>query len=254
MGAYRFHDGNGTPCSLKVNMEAGIPELKGLRVHLLEQGRTDVAQSLQRFFKYPVLCYGIPASELKIIARHYAPNLKDKVSLWKACSELWQSQYQEEALIACDWALRAKKHYTQGDFSLFETWMSHFVNNWATCDTLGNHPMGSLLLKYPELVPKLYTWAASSHPWLKRGAAVSLIVPARKGHFWPEAQKIIQELWEDPDPLVQKGYGWLLKTYSVTRPHDVVATIENGKNTMPRTALRYAIEKLDAETRKELLQ
>lgn len=228
--------------------------LLALRDHLKQQGRPEVAASLQRFFRYPVPCYGIPAEELKQIARAYAPATKDKAALWALCDALWQSQYQEEALIACNWALKAKKQYSPEDFKVFEKWMSQDVKNWATCDTLGNHPIGSLLISFPELLPALRTWALSSHPWLKRGAVVSLIVPARKGLFLQEALDIVQLLWEDENDLVQKGYGWLIKTYSVTYPKEVIAAIEARKSTMPRTALRYAIEKLDPITRKKILQ
>jgi 3-methyladenine DNA glycosylase AlkD len=229
-------------------------DLHALRAHLRRQARPEVATSLQRFFKYPVPCYGIPAAELKKIARDFAPKNQDKTALWIQCTSLWRSQYQEEALIACEWALRMKKHYSPEDFSVFEDWMQNEVKNWATCDTLGNHPIGTLLLAFPSLLPRLREWARSPDLWLKRGAAVSLIVPARKGLYLKEALEIANLLWEDENDLVQKGYGWLLKTHTEKFPEEVIKAIEARKNTMPRTALRYAIEKLDPITKKIILQ
>ena len=79
---------------------------------------------------------------------------------------------------------------------------------------------------------------------MRRGAAVSLIVPARKGLFLPEIFEIATILLNDTDDMVQKGYGWMLKVASQSYQQQVYGFVMHHRLTMPRTALRYAIEKM----------
>ena len=57
-------------------------------------------------------------------------------------------------------------------------------------------------------------------------------------------------LLTDADDMVQKGYGWLLKSASATREQEVFDYVIKNKSVMPRTALRYAIEKMPPERKK----
>ena len=67
----------------------------------------------------------------------------------------------------------------------------------------------------------LRKWASHPNRWVKRGAAVSLIIPVRKGLFLPEVFEIAEILLLDSDDLVQKGYGWMLKAASESHPREV---------------------------------
>lgn len=109
---------------------------------------------------------------------------------------------------------------------------------------LCNHTIGSFVMKYPEYIEELKRWATSLHRWTKRGAAVSLIIPARKGLFLKEIFEIADLLLLDTDDLMQKGYGWMLKAASESRQQAVFDYVAAKKALMPRTALRYAIEKM----------
>jgi len=74
-----------------------------------------------------------------------------------------------------------------------------------------------------------------------------LIVPARKGLFLKDIFEIADILHSDPDDMVQKGYGWMLKAASQAHQEKVFNYVMSRKATMPRTSLRYAIEKMPAE-------
>jgi 3-methyladenine DNA glycosylase AlkD len=82
---------------------------------------------------------------------------------------------------------------------------------------------------------------------MKRASAVSLIVPARKGLFLSDIFEIADILHSDRDDMVQKGYGWMLKVASQAHLNEVFDYIMSKKTTMPRTPLRYAIEKMPAD-------
>jgi 3-methyladenine DNA glycosylase AlkD len=81
-----------------------------------------------------------------------------------------------------------------------------------------------------------------------------LIIPTRKGKFLNAILEIANALLTDTDDLVQKGYGWMLKAASQAHQQEIFHYVISRKNEMPRTALRYAIEKMPAEMRKEAMK
>ena len=89
---------------------------------------------------------------------------------------------------------------------------------------------------------------------MRRAAAVSLIVPARKGYFITEILDIATILLKDEDDMVQKGYGWMLKAASQSHQHHVFDFVMSKKAMMPRTALRYAIEKMPEDLKKKTMK
>jgi 3-methyladenine DNA glycosylase AlkD len=123
------------------------------------------------------------------------------------------------------------------------------VSNWAACDTLCNHTIGSFLEMYPDYVSNLKIWATSPNRWVRRASAVSLIIPAKEEKFLQDIFQIADILLLDKDDMVQKGYGWMLKVASQAHQQEVYKYVLARKTTMPRMALRYAIEKMPKEFR-----
>jgi len=203
----------------------------------------------QRYFKEKVQLYGMKTSVVSKIGKEYFNDIKNqkKKDIFNLCEELWRSGYMEESFIACNWSYYIRKDYTPEDFKIFEKWVDKFVNNWASCDTLCNHIVGAFVEMYPEYVQNLKEWAGSNNRWMRRAAAVSLIIPAKEGEFLKDIIEIAEILLVDQDDLVQKGYGWMLKSASHTHQKEIFDYIIKKKRVMPRTALRYAIEKMPKE-------
>jgi len=107
---------------------------------------------------------------------------------------------------------------------------------------------------YPEFIAKLKEFARDENRWVKRAAGVSLIIPARKGLFLNEIFEIADILLMDKDDMVQKGYGWMLKAASQASQQAVFEYVMSKKTVMPRTALRYAIEKMPDDLKKKVMQ
>ena len=89
---------------------------------------------------------------------------------------------------------------------------------------------------------------------MKRASAVTLIIPARKGLFLKDIFEIADVLLLDEDDLVRKGYGWMLKAASEAYQEEVFEYVMSKKSVMPRTALRYAIEKMPAHLKVEAMK
>jgi len=227
-----------------------------VRKELIAKSNEKDRISGERFFKEEIRLYGMKASVVREIALTNWEKVRNltKNEIFTLCEELWQSGYFEEAAIAVEWTIKLKKQYDREDFSLFRHWVDRYVSNWAACDSLCNHPVGDIVMQFPEFLSDLKRWTQSTNRWMRRGSAVSLIVPARKGLFLPVIFEIALLLLTDKDDMVQKGYGWMLKAASEAHRDEVFRFVTEHKNEMPRTALRYAIEKMPEEMRKTAME
>jgi 3-methyladenine DNA glycosylase AlkD len=208
-----------------------------------------------RFFKEQVVYYGVNNGVVEKIARQHFAEIKNlsKKEVFGMCEELFKSEFCEEAFIACEWVYRQRDQYADSDFPTLEKWVELYVHNWAVCDTLCNHTIGSFIDQYPQHTADLKRWAHSENRWLRRAAAVTLIIPAKQGKFLSDIFEIADILLMDTDDLVQKGYGWMLKDASIKHQAEVFGYVLKNRSVMPRTALRYAIERLPLEMKKQAM-
>ena len=213
-------------------------------------------QQAARFFKEKISLIGVRAAQARKISGFYFQQVKyfSKEALFQCTDELLQREDQEYKIIAFDWLHRIRKSFEKDDIHFFEHCLTNYVTNWASCDDLCTRVLGYFLYTYPEYIFRLHIWTQSQNRWMRRAAAVSLIYGLRKKRYLTDALSIADTLLHDKDDLVQKGYGWMLKVASKQYAQDICMYIEKHKHTMPRTALRYAIEKLPFDQRKTLMK
>jgi len=131
--------------------------LIAVREELLQNADAATRASAQRFFKESVKFHGVKSDVVKKIAKKYYLNIKGsgKGEILSLCEDLLKSEYGEEAFIAFEWSYAIRKNYEPGDFQVFEKWVLNYVDNWAKCDTLCNHTLGSFVDQYPKRVNDL---------------------------------------------------------------------------------------------------
>lgn len=197
--------------------------LKIIRHRLKQSSDSKTEESRSKFFKEKIELYGVKTAIVTKISKEYFKHIKNykKNDILALCEQLWKSGFIEETFIACNWSYYMHENSTSGDFSIYEKWLKSYVNNWASCDTLCNHTIGTLIEKYPDFLSNLIKWTESDNRWLRRGAAVTLIIPARNGKFLKDIQRIADKLLLDQDDLVQKGYGWMLKAASEANEKEI---------------------------------
>ena len=210
----------------------------------------------QNFFKEKIKYYGVTIPTVNKLSREYFRNIEDKTKseIFGICEELWKSGFLEESIIACNWSYSILKRFEPEDILIFERWIKEYVNNWASCDTLCNHTIGGFMEMYPEKTDRLKDYARSENRWMRRASSVTLIIPARKGKFLKHILEIADILLQDKDDLVQKGYGWMLKAASEANQQAIFEYVMKNKSVMPRTALRYAIEKMPKELKSKAME
>jgi len=228
-----------------------------IRKELAAHSTPEARASGMRFFKEEIDLYGVKSGDVRRIAKNAIKATKaqglSKAQVFALCDTLWQSALMEDVSVACELSDSQKDYFQPADFDLFEHWVHTYVSNWAACDTLCNHTIGDLVTLYPDLAQRLLPWTASENRWARRAAAVTLIIPARNGLFLPLIFQIADALLQDKDDLVQKGYGWMLKAAAESHQDEVFAYIMQHKATMPRTSLRYAIEKMPPDLKKQAM-
>jgi 3-methyladenine DNA glycosylase AlkD len=230
--------------------------LKEIERRLREEADPVRAEREQRYFKGTIRSHGLTVPKSHAIAKDVYRSHREALSReeWLDLSErLLATGWFEEGAIGLEIVRRLRLPPSETLFDTYERWLGTYVGNWAHCDDLCSHLIGSLLVGLPYLVGRLPSWTASENRWLRRGAAVSLVVPARRGLFLDEALAIARSLLEDSDDLVQKGFGWMLREAAKAHRAEVTAYLEREVARMPRTAFRYAVEKFPPDERKRLM-
>ncbi|WP_339739310.1 DNA alkylation repair protein [uncultured Sunxiuqinia sp.] len=226
-----------------------------IRYQLKENIDIETKEKGQRFFKEKIDLYGVKTPVVLKISKDRFKDIEtfDKAEIFRLIEILWQSGMLEESFVACNWTYSLRKSFQPNDFERFKNWIDLYITNWASCDTFCNHSMGVFIQMYPNFLMELKKMTQSENRWMRRASAVSLIIPARKGLFLDAIFEIADKLLLDQDDLVQKGYGWMLKAASESHQQDVFDFVMKRKAIMPRTSLRYAIEKMPKELRKQAM-
>jgi 3-methyladenine DNA glycosylase AlkD len=229
--------------------------VKEIRRKLRKQGDKERARSSQRFFKTGPGEYaegdiflGIRVPELRKLAKHYQHMPPDEAE------ELLQSAIHEERLLALFILIGL---YAGGSESekkrIYELYLENirFVNNWDLVDTSSEHIVGAFLKDKPK--EPLYRLAKSRGLWERRIAIVSTFHYIKRGKF-SETLKIAKTLLKDEQDLIHKAVGWMLREVGKRDLEAEETFLKRHYKTMPRTTLRYAIERFPESKRRRYLK
>jgi 3-methyladenine DNA glycosylase AlkD len=156
------------------------------------------------------------------------------------------------AVSIMDWQARSKKTPEERRKELFDLYIRRHdrINGWDLVDRSALYVVGSYLFDKPRDI--LYQLAHSKDTWERRTAIVSTLYFIGKGDV-DDAFKIAELLLMDDQELIHKATGWALREAGKKDRHSLVRFLDQYAATMPRTALRYAIEHFDKEQRDHYL-
>jgi 3-methyladenine DNA glycosylase AlkD len=237
-------------------MAANNVIIQALQKEFVKYDKPENKMDYQRWFKEELKNpIGFKGPVIKKVANEIFKQAKNipKEDLLDSCEMLYKSDRPGESGVASIWTLKISKHFTESDFTRFESWLKKYVDNWGRCDTFCGGFFGELILMYPGLAKKTRKWAKSKNRWLRRASAVILIPSLKKDRQLDNAFEVADILLHDNDDMVQKGYGWMLKVAADKHMDDVYQYVLRHRAEMPRTALRYAIEKMPDKLRKKAM-
>ncbi|MDC0712153.1 DNA alkylation repair protein [Stigmatella sp. ncwal1] len=127
------------------------------------------------------------------------------------------------------------------------------LNNWDLVDTVAPHLLGEHLVLHPERRSMLFDWVRSPSLWKRRIAIMATHAFVRKGDF-ADALALAERLLGDPEDLIHKAVGWTLREVGTRALALEEAFLERHAGQMPRTMLRYAIEKFPPARRRYFME
>jgi len=151
-----------------------------------------------------------------------------------------------------DWQARSKKTPAERRKELFDLYIRHHdrINNWDLVDRSAPYVVGGYLFDKPRDI--LYKLARSRNIWERRTAMVSTGYFIRQGDI-DDTFKIAELLLKDDQDLIHKATGWMLRAAGGTDRQRLLSFLDKYAASMPRTALRYAIEHLEKDQRDHYL-
>jgi 3-methyladenine DNA glycosylase AlkD len=127
------------------------------------------------------------------------------------------------------------------------------LNNWDLVDTVAPKIIGEHLIAHPDLRKMLYTFAGDSSLWKRRIAIIATQAFIRHGDF-ADTLALSERLLHDSHDLIHKAVGWMLREVGERDLPQLETFLERHAREMPRTMLRYAIEKLPAQRRRYFME
>ena len=216
----------------------------------------EIAQHSLRFFKtdkgeygHGDLFLGVRAPQIRLIAKkHVDISITDMKTLI-------QSKYHEERFLGLIILVNkyAKTKDKKNRNQLYKIYVSSFkyINNWNLVDVTCPHVTGKHLIDKDRTI--LYKWAKSEDLWAKRIAMVSTFSFIRKNDL-EDTFKIAEILLHDEHDLIHKAVGWMLREAGKRDIKKEETFLKKYYKTMPRTMLRYSIEKFPETKRQKYLK
>ena len=229
--------------------------LKEIENKLQKLGNQKRAEQSKRHFKTGPGEYGegdiflgIPVPELRKLSRAYRD-----IPLQTA-EKLLKSSIHEERMLAL---LIVVLQYARADDSLQKTIYTlylkntRFINNWDLVDLSAHYIVGPFLADKSK--KPLYRLAASDSLWERRIAIMATFHYIRQNTY-SETLKIAEILISDKEDLIHKAVGWMLREVGKRDLQTEEEFLKPRYKEMPRTMLRYAIEKFPASKRQRYLK
>jgi 3-methyladenine DNA glycosylase AlkD len=229
--------------------------LKNLRTILKSHINLEQAKVYLRFFKTGKGEYGDGDQFLGIkvpVSRGIAKQFKEL--LLTEIQELLNSQVHEERLIGL---FILVEQYRKADEmkrqTIYEFYLKNAkrVNNWDLVDLSAEKIIGAYLLDKNKQI--LFKLAKSKNLWEKRISIMSTFHFIRNG-FYDTTLEIADVLLTDEHDLIHKAVGWMLREIGNRNLAEEEKFLKKRYKTMPRTMLRYAIEKFPEEKRQAYLK
>ncbi|HTG02052.1 MAG TPA: DNA alkylation repair protein [Nitrospirota bacterium] len=236
-------------------MARGAPNAAEMKKALRLHARRDKAHILQGFFKTGPGQYGEGDRFLGVVVpdiRRVAGKYRDAPE--SAVVSLLASEYHEERLLAL---LILVQQFFRGNEQrkkrIYTLYLKNVrcINNWDLVDLSAPNIMGAWLADKSR--KRLHQFARSKNVWKRRIAILSTFAFIRNNNF-SDTLTISKTLLRDEHDLIHKAVGWMLREVGKRSPAAEESFLKQHYRTMPRTMLRYAVERFPEAKRKRYLE
>jgi 3-methyladenine DNA glycosylase AlkD len=227
-------------------------------IHNLRAMRnSERAKGVQQYFKHEIVALGIDTPALRAYCREQEKRLKPVWNIGEAialCDRLLQEEEMEIRGAGLLILGAFKKEFTPDLLPWAKRWLDTRLDNWALVDGFCGSVLSPLLEAHPSVEATLHAGSHARLLWVRRATLVTLVPFARRGKLLDLSYGLASEHFADPEDLMHKATGWLLREAGKTdMPRLRRFLLEHG-SAIPRTALRYAIERFPVSERGRLLR
>jgi 3-methyladenine DNA glycosylase AlkD len=216
------------------------------------------AAGAQRYFKEAMEFYGLTTRQIRDLTEEFHGRIKDLWSLDDAlalCEILLPKKKFEAKTSAILLLMKFKKEFTPALVPRLKRWLAaDYCDNWACVDVLCPEALSWLIDRHPELIDEIKGWTAHPDRWVRRASIVAYVPLARHGKFLDAAYDVAERMFPIRDDLLEKANGWMLREAGKKDPARLEAFLLRHGPAIPRTTLRYAIERFSEAKRKTLLK
>jgi 3-methyladenine DNA glycosylase AlkD len=215
------------------------------------------AAGARKYFKETVEFYGVTTPEVRSIAADLYVSIKKEWTVDDAvryCDIMFREAELEAKGLGALVMIRYKKVLPKSLFERIKAWLAaDLLNNWASVDVFCPDAVGALLVRYPELMERIKAWVGHPNRWVRRASIVSFLKLAKNEAYFETIYDVAKLHFGTKDDLIQKASGWLLREVGKKDMKRLERFLLEHGPAIPRTTLRYAIERFDAKKRAELL-
>jgi 3-methyladenine DNA glycosylase AlkD len=240
--------------------EAGVAAAaREARRTLAAMARPSDGFDSSRYFRGPVDFgfYNVGTAAMRGLARSIYARYKDEWSIDEAMAlaeVLIADRHLEAKSVGIEIVARYRRAFTPRLLPAWKRWLADgHAANWATTDAMCGVLIGPLLLKHPALAGRMRAWARDRSMWVRRASIVGMIQCARRGKLLDLVYPIARQLHGDREDLIQKAVGWALREAGKTDMPRLERYLRANGPAIPRTTLRYAIERFPDKKRRAIL-
>lgn len=211
------------------------------------------ASILMRFFKCGKGQYGegdiflgVNVPEIRAITKEYAG-----MSIEETTSLLNSPEHEFRLCALLIWVSQSKK--AKGSKEIYDAYLANLemVNNWDLVDQSAPQIVGGYVVNHERSI--LYRLIESSSMWEQRVAIVATLHLIRNGEF-DDTIELCRRVLGHKHDLIHKASGWMLREMGKRSIDSLIGFLDQYADIMPRTMLRYSIEKLSPEERKHYME
>jgi len=199
-------------------------------------------------YGYGDIFIGVTVPNIRKIAKKFS----QEISL-KELVELIRNPIHEVRL--CALIILVNKYKKEDSEKIYQYYLKHLnsVNNWDLVDTSAPYIVGDYLYKNPKKSKILLEFSQSENLWIRRISIVSTLTFIKNNDF-NQTLKITNLLIYDDHDLIHKAVGWMLREIYKRDESLIKQFLRQNYAQIPRTTLRYAIERMDKEERLSYLK
>jgi 3-methyladenine DNA glycosylase AlkD len=226
---------------------------------LLSMARPTGSFDAARYFRgdHGLRFYNVGTAAMRAFARELYQARRDTWTVdhaMSAADALMRDPYLETKSTGIELVARYRRRFTPRLLPRWKRWLAEDLSaNWATTDAICGMLIGPLLVDHPALATRMTGWSRDSNMWVRRASAVALIPGLRRGLFLDLSYRIAARLHGDREDLIQKAVGWMLREAGKADPRRLERYLLAQGSRMPRTTLRYAIERFPDARRRMIL-